>query len=92
MFESGLIDEVTTLRKNGYDVGLNALNTFGYREVFQLLDGKLTQDEALAELQQGTRRYAKRQMTWFRGEQRLQWIEGEEKDPAQAILDHLKSP
>ncbi len=91
MFENGLIEEAASLRDRGYTPALNALNAFGYREIFQYLDGKTTLDRALADLQQGTRRYAKRQMTFFRKNERIQWVDGSDVDVADAILKHLET-
>ena len=74
MFASGLVDEVRDLQRRGYGPELNALNTFGYREVFDHLAGKLDLAETAAQIKMGTRRYAKRQLTWFRKDRRLTWI------------------
>ena len=90
MFQNGLIVEAKSLRDRGYSSDLNALNAFGYREIFQYLDGETTLDRALADLQQGTRRYAKRQMTFFRKNERIQWVDGSDVDVADAILKHLE--
>lgn len=90
MLENGLIEEAASLRDRGYTPALNALNAFGYREIFQYLNGKTTLDRALADLQQGTRRYAKRQMTFFRKNERIQWVDGSDVDVADAILKHLE--
>ena len=90
MFENGLIEEAASLRDRGYTPALNALNAFGYREIFQYLDGKTTLDRALADLQRGTRRYAKRQMTFFRKNERIQWVDGSDVDVADAILKNLE--
>ena len=91
MFENGLIEEAASLRDRGYTPALNALNAFGYREIFQYLDGETTLDRALADLQQGTRRYAKRQMTFFRKNERIQWVDGSDVDVADAILQNLET-
>ncbi len=91
MLENGLIEEAASLRDRGYTPALNALNAFGYREIFQYLDGKTTLDRALADLQQGTRRYAKRQMTFFRRDERIQWVDGSDVDVADAILQILET-
>lgn len=65
MFEQGLIDETKTLlRKHGRIK--NFICTIGYKEVLSYLDGEISLDEALEQLKQNTRRYAKRQLTWFR--------------------------
>ena len=91
MFQNGLIEEAASLRNRGYTPDLNALNAFGYREIFQYLNGETTLDRALADLQQGTRRYAKRQMTFFRKDERILWVDGSDGDVATAILQHLET-
>lgn len=63
MFENGLVEEVESLQANAH---LNALNTVGYKEVFSMLKGELNEQAALELIQQHTRNYAKRQMTWYR--------------------------
>ena len=91
MFESGLIAETASLRDRGYTPDLNALNAFGYREIFQYLNGVTTLDRALANLQQGTRRYAKRQMTFFRKDERMVWVDGSDGGVADAIVQNLET-
>ena len=91
MFENGLIEEAKSLRDRGYTPDLNALNAFGYREIFQYLNGETTLDRALADLQQGTRRYAKRQMTFFRKDERILWIDGSDDGVADVILQNLET-
>ncbi|RLD43431.1 MAG: tRNA (adenosine(37)-N6)-dimethylallyltransferase MiaA [Bacteroidetes bacterium] len=54
---------------------LNALNTVGYKELFSYFDGERTLEEALVKIKTNTRRYAKRQMTWFRKDKSIQWFE-----------------
>ena len=54
---------------------LNALQTVGYREIFDCLEGKCSRDEAVEKIKQHTRNYAKRQLTWFRKDPDIQWIE-----------------
>jgi len=74
MIKHGLVDEVQALISKGYSRTLNALNTVGYNEVFQFLEGTLTREEMVRLIKQNTRRYAKRQMTWFRADKRIRWI------------------
>lgn len=90
MLENGLIEEAASLRSRGYTADLNALNAFGYREIFQYFNGKTTLDRALADLQQGTRRYAKRQMTFFRRDERILWVNGSDDGVTDAILQNLE--
>ncbi|MGB2867620.1 MAG: tRNA (adenosine(37)-N6)-dimethylallyltransferase MiaA [Bacteroidota bacterium] len=74
MIAHGLIEEVKNLSKQGYGRELNALNTVGYVEVFDYLDGKFSLNEMTDLIKRNTRRFAKRQMTWFRADKRIRWI------------------
>jgi tRNA dimethylallyltransferase len=74
MMEEGFLDEVRNLRKMGLNPSLNALNSVGYKELFDYLDGKLRLDEAVGLIKRNTRRFAKRQLTWFRPDTRIRWI------------------
>lgn len=72
MIENGLLEEVKSLipfRK------YNALNTVGYSEIFDYLDEKISLDEAISSIKQNTRRFAKRQLTWFRRDDEIMWFE-----------------
>lgn len=75
MFAGGLVEETATLLAAGYAADLKSLQTIGYREAVRLLTGACTGAEALAELQQATRRYAKRQLTWFRADSGMIWVD-----------------
>ncbi len=91
ILENGLIKEAADLRDKGYAPDLNALNAFGYREIFQYLNGETTLDRALADMQRGTRRYAKRQITFFRRDKRMMWMDGSDDGVADAILQQLET-
>lgn len=75
MLEAGLMDEVQKLIHMGYRPGMNALNTVGYKEAFQYLQGEFTFEEMVDLIKRNSRRYAKRQLTWFRRDNRIRWIE-----------------
>jgi tRNA dimethylallyltransferase len=75
MIAEGLLEEVDSLLVRGYDPHLNSLNTVGYAEAFAHRRGELTFDEMVRLIKQSTRRYAKRQMTWFRRDARIEWID-----------------
>jgi tRNA dimethylallyltransferase len=75
MFEEGLLEEAESLLKAGYDPALKTLRTIGYRQAFALLSDDMTYEEALDSLQQATRRYAKQQLTWFRKDKSMIWLE-----------------
>lgn len=78
MIELGLIGEVKKLLSMGYSRNLNALNSVGYKEVFDYLDGACSLTECIEMIQQNSRRYAKRQLIWFRKERDLQWLNVDE--------------
>jgi len=71
MIEQGLVDEVKSLIPYRH---LNALNTVGYSEIFDYLDGKIDLPTAIAAIKQNTRRFAKRQMTWFNKDKEINWL------------------
>jgi tRNA dimethylallyltransferase len=74
MISKGLIIEVQDLASRGYSKELNSLNTVGYKEVFDFLDGALSQEAMVDLIKRNTRRFAKRQTTWFKGDGRIRWI------------------
>lgn len=74
MLESGLLEEIQRLIARGYDKNLPAMQGFGYKELIDYLDGKYDWDTAVNLLKRNTRRYAKRQLTWFRNDPRIKWI------------------
>jgi tRNA dimethylallyltransferase len=73
MMACGLVDEVKALI-NKYGRVKTIDSTIGYREVADCLSGLISLDEAVSEIQLRTRRYAKRQMTWFRANPEIQWF------------------
>jgi tRNA dimethylallyltransferase len=80
MFEHGLVEETNALLGK-YGRARGSLNSLGYRQAVELLEGKLTREQAIATAQQGHRNYAKRQMTWFRREPDVHWLRGFGDDP-----------
>jgi tRNA dimethylallyltransferase len=77
MMQGGLLEEVKSLQP--YQ-SVNALKTVGYTELFDYLSGSISMDQAVDKIKQNTRRFAKRQLTWFRRDQEIQWFE-----PGQAL-------
>lgn len=75
MLENGLIDENKQILENGLGLSNPVLKTIGYREPQQFLRGEIDQEEMIRLLKQNTRRYAKRQLTWFRRRQEYQWLD-----------------
>ena len=79
MMENGLIDEISELKSKGYNYReYNSLNTVGVKEVFDYLEDKMSKDEMITLIKQNTRRFAKRQMTWFRKDNNIKWIDADE--------------
>lgn len=72
MIEAGLVNEVKSLIPYR---DFNALNTVGYTELFDFLDGNITLEHAIELIKQNTRRFAKRQLTWFRKDDEIRWFE-----------------
>lgn len=75
MLADGLLEEVRGLLARGYDPQLKSLGTIGYRELIRHLQGDLSLAEAVALIQRETRRYAKRQMTWFQRDEKIIWVD-----------------
>jgi tRNA dimethylallyltransferase len=84
MFQAGLVDEVLGLYRSGYGPELHPLRAIGYREVGELIAGRLSEAQARERILIATRRYAKRQRTWFRGEPGLEWVDASR---GEAILE-----
>lgn len=85
MIEDGLVNEVKNLRKYK---NLNALNTVGYKEIFDFLDSKINLDEAIEQIKRNTKKYSKRQMTWFKKYKNVLWID--ENDKLDQVINKLK--
>ena len=80
-FAAGLLDEVRGLLAAGRPRAANAFKALGYREALRHLDGEVGLDEAIALTKRNTRRYAKRQWTWFRREEGVAWFDVDPADP-----------
>lgn len=78
MIESGLVDEVRHLLDEGFHDGLTAPQAIGYKEIVAYLEGDITFDEAIAQVKQATRRYAKRQLSWLRRDSEIIWLHADE--------------
>lgn len=75
MVNEGLVAEVSSLLNKGYYEGVTAQQAIGYKEIVLYLEGKSSLDEAIESIKQSTRRYAKRQMSWFNNDPRVTWID-----------------
>ena len=89
MVEAGLIEEVKGLLDQGCPRNCVAMQSFGYKELIDYLDGKRTLDEAISLLKQNTRRFAKRQLTWFRNDPRIEWLDTSQFSSIDGIVDNL---
>ena len=76
--QAGLIEEVRRLKDRGYTKDMVSMQGLGYKEILDYLDGNTTLEEAVYILKRDTRHFAKRQLTWFRREHEVIWIEKEE--------------
>lgn len=68
--------------------GLNALNTVGYKELFEYFDGKTTRDEAIFKIQSNTRKYMRKQLTWFKKDNEIKWFNPEN---SKEIINYIDS-
>ncbi len=91
MFAAGLVEETRGLLERYGPV--KALDSLGYRQARGVLDGTMSMEEAVKAAQQGHRNYAKRQMTWFRREPEVHWIEGfgDEAETVRAAAELVES-
>lgn len=84
MIDDGMVEEA---RKVYPYRGLNSLNTVGYKELFLYFDGEITLSEAIEKIQNNTRKYARKQITWYRRDEQIKWFNPEQKDEIIAYLD-----
>ncbi len=89
MMEAGLLQEVKDLIKAGYDRTLPSMQGIGYKEFFPYFDGEIALEEAVEQVKRDTRHFAKRQMTWFRRERDVVWIDREAYADEDAILKEM---
>ena len=89
MIKKGLLEEVKSLIKHQH---LNALQTVGYKEIFQLYNNNISIDDAIKDIKKNTRRYAKRQITWFKKDKSIKWFDpNQEDDIIKFIESQLRS-
>lgn len=89
MMASGLVEEVEGLIKRGYGRELNSIQALGYKEIADYLHGSVSKDEAVRILKRDTRHYAKRQLTWFRGDKRVNWVDVDSFYRKEAIVENI---
>jgi tRNA dimethylallyltransferase len=89
MIEAGLIDEVKKLLGKGYSPDLKSMQSIGYRHMVDLIRNRLSVDEALRTLRRDTRRYAKRQLTWFNADHEIVWFNPVQLDDISLIIKNF---
>jgi tRNA dimethylallyltransferase len=89
MILDGLMDEVKQLVDRGYGLDLKPLQSIGYRHMGLVLKGELPRDEAIALMKRDTRRLAKRQLTWFRGDPGIKWFHPDQSKQLQAAVERF---
>lgn len=98
MAAAGLLDEVARLLESGYREALTATQAIGYKELVPVVEGHMGLDEALDAVARATRRYAKRQLTWFRADRRVRWVDvtglstADAADAAYALVQSAMGP
>ena len=75
MMEKGLVNECIKLKENGYNLSMQSMQGIGYKEILYYLESKLSLDIAIDMIKQGSRNYAKRQLTWFKKDPRAKFID-----------------
>ena len=93
-FNKGLVEEVKQLRESGIKDDTNALGAHGYRRVCEFLRGERSLESAIAQTKQDVRNYAKRQMSWFRHQEKVVWLEGfgDEQKTQEILLSFVSCP
>lgn len=89
MISQGLVEEVKNILSSGYKKDLNSLNTVGYKEIISYLDGEISLEKAIELIKRNTRRYAKRQLTWFRHNPSIKWLSINSIDDLDRIANNI---
>jgi tRNA dimethylallyltransferase len=89
MMKNGLVEEVESLRARGYNADMQSMKGIGYKEILYYLDGKIALEEAVELIKKGSRNYAKRQLTWFRKDPRVAWINKDEFGSDEEIAEYI---
>lgn len=89
MIDEGLIEEVKSLLNKGYDKDLVSMKGIGYKEIIDYLDGNMSLDESINILKRNTRRFAKRQYTWFLRDDKVKWFEVNHVEDIDTTVDNI---
>ena len=90
MMEKGLLDEVTSLRDAGIPRDSTAMQGIGYKQLYGYLEGEYSLDEAVRLIKRDTRHFAKRQLTWFRREKDVRWVDIDSFPSREAVWDYMQ--
>ena len=90
MLQQGLLEEIQQLLNSGIPKNCTAMQAIGYKEFVEAMEGKSTTQEAAAQVQQSSRRYAKRQLTWFRRNKDMHWLMRQGNDDFDKILHEAR--
>lgn len=91
MMKNNLIDEVIKLKRMGYNANMQSMKGIGYKEVLYYLNGEISLNEAVEMIKQGSRNYAKRQLTWFRKDPRVNWVNKDDFNNEDEIVEYIVS-
>lgn len=89
MIEAGLLNEVINLSKEGYTKDMQSMKGIGYKEILEALDGVVSMDKAIENIKQFSRNYAKRQLTWFRKDPRVIWIDKDDFNNDEEVAEYI---
>jgi len=92
MIRSGLVQEVENLKKMGFGPEHNGLDSVGYREIFHHLAGEISLAEAVGRIKMNTRRFAKKQLIWFRRDKRIRWVDVQEPVDWHGLVQKIVEP
>ena len=89
MMKNNLIDEVIKLKEMGYNADMQSMKGIGYKEMLYYLNGEISLSEAVEMIKQGSRNYAKRQLTWFRKDPRVNWVNKDDFNSEDEIVEYI---
>ena len=89
MIEKGLLDEVKYLKSLGLNSDMQSMKGIGYKEILNYLDNKISLEQAIDDIKQGSRNYAKRQLTWFKKDPRAIFIDKDDFKDENEIINMI---
>ena len=89
MIKNGLLEEVKSLLDMGYNKELISMQGIGYKEIIMYWEGDISLDESIELIQKGSRNYAKRQLTWFKRNEKINWINVDDFSHFNHLIDHI---